>query len=140
MRTVTVATRRPASGETADRTSRLAVSVAAGLCLLIAAVYLMIGLRAVTVIEPSDDQSVFGFIATAAFVGFALLVLAVRRRIVWIGLAATQVLIAFVYFDLASERVPAFEPWGVALRILQVPLLVALGYLIVRSPRRRVTT
>jgi hypothetical protein len=139
MRTETVATQPPAGVEPADRTTRPAVYLAAGFCLLIAAVYLMIGLRVVTVIQPSDDQPAFGFIAAAAFVGFAVLLLAVRRRIVWIALAAVQVLVAFTYFDLAAERVPAFEPWGIALRILQIPVLVALGYLIIRAPRIQTT-
>jgi hypothetical protein len=93
----------------------------------------------VTVIEPSDDQPVFGLIAAAAFIGFAVLLMAVRRRIVWIALAAVQVFIAFTYFDLAAERVPDFEPWGIAVRVLQIPLVVALAYLIARGPRGRPT-
>jgi hypothetical protein len=139
MRTEPVATQPRTIVEPADRTTRPAVYLAAGFCLLIAAVYLMIGLTVVTVIQPSDDQPVFGFIAAAAFAGSAMILLAVRRRIVWIALAAVQVFIAFTYFDLAAERVPAFEPWGIVLRILQIPLLAALGYLVVRTPRRSAT-
>ena len=41
------------------------------------------------------------------------------------------------YIAVAPDRTPAFEPWGITLRIVQVPLLIALLYLAVRPSEQR---
>ena len=42
--------------------------------------------------------------------------------------------VIYTYFNLASQRTPAFEVWGILIRIAQVMILVALVYLEVRLP------
>lgn len=98
-------------------------------------IYLLIGLRVVTVIQNPEEQVGFGFAASAGFAIGALLILSVDQRSLWVAGAVLQALIIFMYFTLAAERVPDFEVWGILLRIVQVPLLVAVTYLAI-SPRQ----
>jgi hypothetical protein len=56
------------------------------------------------------------------------------RRTLWILGAILQVFVIFTYFDLASQRTPAFEAWGILLRIAQAIILIALVYLETRLP------
>ena len=111
--------------------SSIALYLAAGLAALIAMVYLLIGLRVLEVIKPTDDQPAFGFVAAGFFLLLAVVLLAFRRRTVWVIAALIQPFIIFVYFNLASEREPSYELWGITLRVLQVPLVLALVYLLV---------
>ena len=95
-------------------------------------IYFLIGLRVVSVIQNPEEQVGFGFAAGAGFAVAALLILSVDQRSLWVAGAVLQVLIIFMYFILAAERVPEFEVWGILLRIVQVPLLVAVTYLAIR--------
>jgi hypothetical protein len=97
-------------------------------------IYFLIGLRVVSVIQNPEEQVGFGFAAGAGFAISALLILSVDQRSLWVAGAVLQALIIFMYFTLAAERVPDFEVWGILLRIVQVPLLVAVTYLAI-SPR-----
>ena len=97
-------------------------------------IYILIGLRVVTVIQNPEEQVGFGFAAGAGFAVAALLILSVDQRSLWVAGAVLQALIIFMYFALAVERIPEFEVWGIVLRIVQVPLLVAVTYLAI-SPR-----
>jgi hypothetical protein len=45
------------------------------------------------------------------------------------------VFVYWAYVDVSRTRTPPFETWGITLRFVQLPLLVALGYLAVRGPR-----
>jgi hypothetical protein len=99
-------------------------------------IYLLIGLRVVTVIQNPEEQVGFGFAAGAGFAIGALLILSVDQRSLWVAGSVLQALIIFMYFTLAAERIPEFEVWGIVLRIVQVPLLVALAYLAI-SPHEQ---
>lgn len=44
-----------------------------------------------------------------------------------------QVLVIAQYFNVAPDRTPSYEVWGIVLRIIQALLLVGLIYLVVRS-------
>jgi len=106
----------------------------------IAAIYLLIGLGVLTVISPAADDpsmAVFGFSAGSAFLLGAFLLVAFDRRVLWILGAVLQVLVVWGYFAVAPDRTPAFEVWGITLRIIQLPLFAALVYLSLRAPQPR---
>jgi hypothetical protein len=41
-----------------------------------------------------------------------------------------------VYFAVAPDREPSFEPWGIVIRVVQVLLLAALVMLVADEPER----
>ncbi|HSL58308.1 MAG TPA: hypothetical protein VK866_10745 [Acidimicrobiales bacterium] len=124
----------------ADRSSRrwLLRRVGAALAGVMAAVYYLIGAEVITVAEATAeageeeiDIGVFGVGAGTIFLVGALLLLLVDRRPIWAVGAALQVLIFVMYLAVSSDREPAFEPWGIALRAVEIPLLAVLVYLAV---------
>ena len=102
---------------------------AAGVAMLIALIYFMIGFQLVSVLEDTTHQTTFGLIAGGAFVIGTALILAFDRRLLWTLGAAAQVMIIYTYFNLADQRVPEYELWGVLIRVLQVVLTAFLVYL-----------
>ena len=52
----------------------------------------------------------------------------------WAAGAIGLALIMFMYFNIASERDPRFELWGILIRIVQLPLL---GSLVVLAATKR---
>jgi hypothetical protein len=108
--------------------------LAAALAAIASLIYFLIGLRVVSVIQNPDEQVGFGFAAGAGFAIGALLIVSVDQRSLWVAGAVLQALIIFMYFTLAAERIPEFELWGIMLRVVQIPLLVAITYLAI-SPR-----
>ena len=114
------------------RTIRFAAAVFAG---AMAAIYFLIGLGVLTVVEgQSTDASLLGFgaMAGSAFLLGAVLLLATDRRWLWILGALLQIFVVVGYVTVAADRTPAFEVWGITLRIIQVPLFGALVYLALR--------
>lgn len=114
---------------------RMVRYVAAGLAGATAFVYLLIGLKVVTVIEPDTGQPVFGILAALGWSLGVVLLLVIERRWVWVVGAVLQAFTILMYFNLASERTPAYEEWGIVIRVLQVVLLVVLVYLAIRAPQ-----
>lgn len=106
---------------------------AAGLCAVIAFVYLAIG-AGLTSIEPNEEMSlvVFGVGAASIFVVGALLLLTLDIRALWAAGVMVQLMIAAMYVTVSADRTPAFEGWGIGIRVAQVPLLVLLVILAVR--------
>ena len=98
-----------------------------------ALIYYLIGLGVLGIGGTSSGESVdlwvFGFSAGSAFLIMSLLLMRTDRRWVWIVAAIVQAWVFLMYFLVSGTREPAFEVWGIALRILQVPLLVTLVYL-----------
>jgi hypothetical protein len=105
---------------------------AAALAACSSAIYFLIGLRVVSVIQNPEEQVSFGLAAGVGFAIAALLILSVDQRALWVAGAVLQALIIFMYFTLAAERVPEFEVWGILLRVVQIPLLVTITYLAIR--------
>jgi hypothetical protein len=99
-------------------------------------VYYLIGLRAVAVIENTEDQVGFGSIAGTAFLVGTVLILVIDSRVMFALGALAQVFIIWMYFALSSDRNPSFEVWGVSIRILQALLLGVLAYLAIRRGER----
>jgi hypothetical protein len=131
--------------ETRSRTTPITVDrrplirrTAAGIAVLIALIYFLIGFQLVAVLENTSEQIAFGLIAGGAFVIGAALILAFDRRWLWTIGALAQLFIIWTYFNLADQRVPAYEFWGVSIRVLQVMLTALLVYLAVVPPRDEV--
>ncbi len=115
---------------------------AAALAAAMAAIYFLIGVGVLTVVEPRDDGSsmiYFGLPAGSAFLLGALLLLTQDRRRLWIAGLALQVFVVWGYFAVAPSRTPSYEVWGLTLRAIQVPLIAALAYLALRPPIGRMT-
>ena len=107
---------------------------------VMALIYFLIGGGVLQVVTPAEDPGfmfVFGALAGGAFMFGALLLMRFDRRWLWMLGAAFQVFVYWGYFSVAPDRTPSFEPWGIALRIVQVPLLMALLDLAVRQPEQR---
>lgn len=129
---VTGDTIRSEPGDRAGVQRRRVRDFAAAVAACSSIIYFLIGLRMVNVIQNPDDQVGFGLAAGAGFAIAGLLILSVDQRALWVAGAVLQALIIFMYFTLAAERNPEFEVWGVLLRVMQVPLLVAITYLAIR--------
>jgi hypothetical protein len=115
---------------------RLAI---AGLAAGSAVVYALIGLEIIAVVEAGpDDPSLFwfGIPASLAFLFGAVIMLASDRVLWWALGAVFQVFTIAAYFDVADRRTPAYEFWGIALRIVQMLILAGLVVLIARYPQR----
>ena len=111
---------------------------AAAVAAIMAAIYFLIGLGVLDVGGSDSDRAflwVFGALAGGAFLLGALLLVAVDRRWVWVAGLLFQVFVYWAYVDVSKTRTPPFETWGITLRIVQLPLLVALGYLAIRGSR-----
>lgn len=119
---------------TADRRP-LIRRTAAGIAVLIALIYFLIGFQLVAVLEDTSGQTAFGLIAGGAFVIGAVSILAFDRRWLWTAGALAQLFIIWTYINLADQRVPDYEYWGVSIRVLQVTLTALLVYLAVEPGR-----
>jgi hypothetical protein len=103
--------RAPVARTVAQRQRRTIRYLAAAIAAITAVMYLLIG---------------FG----------ALLLLTLDNRILWVLGALLQVGIIAIYMIVGQERTPAFETWGITIKILQVILLGALLSLVFRPPER----
>lgn len=112
--------------------------VTAGLAALSALVYLLIGLQVLPALEigPGDPSPLwFGVGAALAFLFGAVVMLVSERLILWVLGALVQVFAIAAYLGVAEERTPSFEFWGIALRVVQASILIALVVLISRYPQ-----
>lgn len=110
----------------------------AALAAVTAVVYLLIGLEILPVVEvgPGDPSLLwFGLSAALAFLFGAVVMLVSERLLLWVLGALFQVFTIAAYFGVADDRTPAFEFWGIALRVVQGLILVALVVLISRYPQ-----
>jgi hypothetical protein len=119
------------------RRTRVRVAGAA-IAAIMAGIYVLIGLGVLDAGRPTEEQRAgllfFGLSAGAMFLLGAILLLASDRRRLWIVGAVLQVLVVLAYISVAPTRIPHYEMWGITLRLLQVPLFLALVYLAVRRP------
>jgi hypothetical protein len=119
--------------------SRVLRYATAGGAALSALLYLLLGLSVIRVVDGQAAGEVVPplLIAAGLFAVLALLVARTSRRSVLLAGAALQILVIVGYVVIAAERTPAFEPWGVGLKVVQVLLLGALLYLAARSTADR---
>jgi hypothetical protein len=117
------------------RTVRYAAAAASAATALL---YFGIGAGLLKVVDEASAEAPgmfeFGAAAGAAFVVGAILLLAFDHRAMWLAGAVLQVGVIVMYFAIASQRTPAFETWGILIKVLQATILVALVYLVARSP------
>jgi len=106
---------------------------AAALAAVMAAVYYLIGLNVLHVVEGAQDDPqamlAFGVPAGTMFLIGAVLLTTQDRRILWIVGACLQVLVFAMYISVAPTRTPAYEIWGITLRAIEIPLAIALAWL-----------
>jgi hypothetical protein len=121
---------KPSAGARLRRQIRIGAAVASAATTLM---YLLIAFHVVSVVQPYSDQT-WAFAPAAAYaLGTALLV-TFDQRLLWMLGAILQVLVIAMYFQIAPQRTPAFELWGILIRVAQVVLLGALAYLVLRRP------
>lgn len=109
-------------------------NIAIGASIVAAAIYLGIGIGVLDIGGAADgsDPGLFEFgVLMAAISGVtAALLWFVRSRVLWIVVAATQVIVLLGYVAFAPYREPAFEAWGIAIKIAQAVVLGAMVYLL----------
>lgn len=132
----------PAAGRPHTAAGRRLVArlVAAGLAVVVALLYALIASGLVTVLEgrtAARDQLAFATPAAAVYLVGAVLLLRYDQRRLWVLSALLQVAVITQYLNLASEREPAFEPWGIAIRVVQAALFAVLVLLAIGSARPR---
>jgi len=114
---------------------RRGAALAAG---AMAAIYYLIGLGVLDIGGSSSGEmvnlAVFGGGAGTAFLALGLLFLYTDRRWLWLLALLFQVWVYVVYIAASGGREPPFEIWGITLRVVQVPVLLALIYLSARRP------
>ena len=132
-----------ASQRDPERRRRLVRYVAAVLSAATALAYFGIGLGVLKIVETTTsdtpDLFTFGAVAGAAFVLGTVLLLAFDHRGVWLLGALFQAGAIVMYVAISPQRTPPFEQWGILIKVLQVAILVALAYLVIRRPVRRAT-
>ena len=130
--------RASAAITTAQKQRRTIRYLAAAIAAVTAVMYLLIGFGVLHVVDQAtpDAPSLldFGLMAGAAFALGALLLLTMDRRVLWVLGAILQVGVIVMYVVVGQQRTPAFELWGITIKILQVALLGALLYLALRPP------
>lgn len=103
---------------------------AGALALANAMVYALIGIGVLHVSDVAEGDAglmlVFGVMSAAAFLIGAVLLWAFDRRPLWIVGAAFQAFAIIAYVNVAPQRTPPFEVWGVSLKVAQALLLVLL--------------
>lgn len=111
---------------------------AVGLCLGIAVLYGLIWSGAVPAIDGAEpgDRAILG-VAGVVFVVLAGLLWWVRHRVLWVATLLLQLAMIALYIAVGAEREPPFEFWGLAIRVLQVALIVVLVSSLVTAGRER---
>lgn len=112
---------------------------AAAVSALVAVIYLLIGLGVISVVTDQEAGLVPPLLVAGVVFGLLAVVTTVSSKtLVWIVGAGLQVLVIVGYLAISSERTPAFESWGILLKLLQVSLLIAFVYLAVLRASRPV--
>jgi hypothetical protein len=132
--------RAPAAVTTTQKRRQAIRYLAAAIAAITAVMYLLIGFGVLHVVDQASPDAPslldFGLMAGAAFGLGALLLLTLDNRILWVLGALLQVGVIVMYVVVGQERTPAFEAWGITIKILQVVLLGALLYLALQPPGR----
>jgi hypothetical protein len=96
-----------------------------------AAVYVLIAANVITVTEGQAAEAPVPPVVAALLLGaVAVLLVRTERRGVLIGGVGVQLFLIVFYFLVATERVPAFEAWGIVLKVAQGAVLALLAWLL----------
>jgi peptidoglycan/LPS O-acetylase OafA/YrhL len=129
----------PAAESTVAARRRVARLAAATLSSVIAVLYALIASGLVTVLDgptAARDQLAFATPAAVVYLVGAVLLLRFDQRRLWVLGALLQAAVIAQYLNLASEREPPFEPWGIAIRVVQAALLAVLVVLAIGPARQ----
>lgn len=125
---------RPRSTERKpSQVSRLAAATSSLIALIYGLIYA--GVLSVGRAE-AGDLGILG-IAGGVFLVLALLLWRLRSRLLYAATALLQILLAIMYVAVAAERDPAFEVWGLTIRVLSLVLLAAAVTLLVQAHPER---
>ena len=117
---------------------RLVRDVAVAASVAAALLYLLIAFGVVSVGTATEgvapDLLGFGLTVGGAMALTALALWLFRSRLVWLLVAALEVIVLVGYFALAYMRSPSYEPWGLLIKACQAVVLVAVLYLALRGP------
>ncbi|HEX2863206.1 MAG TPA: hypothetical protein VHN99_01450, partial [Deinococcales bacterium] len=118
---------------------RVVRAAAATLALGCAVVYFLIGFGPIYPAGKGDAgfMLAFGLSAGAAFALGALLLAAFDRAWLWLLGAAFQLAVIAAYFQVAPNRTPPYEAWGLGLKAAQAVLLGLLAWLAATGTRLR---
>jgi hypothetical protein len=123
-----------------DLTRRRVRYIAGSAAAAMAAIYYLIGLGVLNIGGSTTgemvDLGVFGGGAGTAFLILAALLFTTDRRWIWAIALVFQVFVYLIYVTASGGRDPAFEMWGITLRLLQLPVLIGLIYLSIRPTHR----
>ena len=130
-------TAAPRSGAIDGREAARLIAVAG--CAVAAVLYAMIGVGVVSIGESTTaggapDLLAFGLMTGGTFAVAAVLLALRESRILWIAVAALEVIVLVGYVAAAGLRSPSYEPWGLAIKACQAVTLVAVAYLLARGP------
>lgn len=125
-----------------DRRRRTVRHLAAALAVATALLYFGIGVGLLQVADEASAEAAgglfqFGLLAGSAFVLGGLLLILFDHRGLWLLGSLLQVGVLVMYVAVAPQRNPPFEPWGILIKVLQALILVALVYLVLNVPPRR---
>jgi hypothetical protein len=113
---------------------RIAVAAAAVTSLL----YLLIGFEVLPIGQAAGGADAnlmeFGVWTCGTFAVIAVLLAGSTGRLLWSTVAVATAIVLVGYFVMAGLREPPFAFWGLVVKGVQTVLLVAVGYLAVRSP------
>ena len=105
--------------------------IAAAISGAAAMVYVLIAANVVTVTEEQAAEApVPPLVAAVLLAVVAGLLVRSDRRGVLIGAISVQAFLIVFYFVVAIERVPAFEAWGIGLKLAQGVVIVLLTWLL----------
>ena len=134
---------RSSFGSTAEERRRTTVRrVAAALAAATAVLYFGIGVGLLQVADEASAEAAgglfqFGLLSGSAFVLGALLLVLFDHRGLWLLGCLLQVGVLVMYVAVSPQRNPPFEAWGILIKVLQALILVALVYLVLHVPPRR---
>jgi hypothetical protein len=103
--------------------------------------YVLIGFQVLAIGRSAQggtpDLLGFGLAAGGFYAGLAILLALAQGRLVWIPVAAVDLVIVIAYFAMANLRDPQFEVWGLTVKAFQLVMFGALVYLAYHGRRAR---
>lgn len=107
--------------------------IGAAAALLMAGIYYLIGIGVLNIGGTANGGGVdlfqFGFGAGTAFLAIGVLLAVTDKRWMWAVALVFQFMVFAMYIGVSGSRAPAFEVWGVTLRVIQIVLIACLTYL-----------
>ena len=115
--------------------------IGAAAALLMAGIYYLIGLGVLNVGGAANGAGVdlfqFGVGAGTAFLAVGVLLAVTDKRWLWALALFFQLMVFAMYIGVSGSRAPAFETWGITLRVIQIVLIGCLTYLTLTTTTRR---